>query len=54
VVFGDNLNDLPMFAEADTSVAVQNAKPEVKEAADCITDDVVAFIEEYTKNGDIE
>lgn len=54
VVFGDNLNDLPMFAEADTSVAVQNAKPEVKKAADCITDDVVAFIEEYTKNGDIE
>ena len=32
-VFGDNLNDLPMFAVADTSVAVANAMTEVTEKA---------------------
>lgn len=34
VAFGDNINDLPMMAEADLSVAVENALPEVKSAAD--------------------
>ncbi len=34
VVFGDNANDLPMFAEADECYAVANAVPAVKEAAD--------------------
>ena len=34
--FGDNLNDLPMFAACDTSVAVDNANPEVRAAADHI------------------
>ncbi|MCM1292224.1 MAG: Cof-type HAD-IIB family hydrolase [Bacteroides sp.] len=33
VVFGDNLNDLPMMAVADTAVAVANALPEVRQAA---------------------
>lgn len=33
VVFGDNLNDLPMFEVADTSIAVANALPEVRGAA---------------------
>ena len=32
-VYGDNLNDLPMFAVADEAVAVENACPQVKEAA---------------------
>ncbi len=36
VGFGDNLNDLPMFAACDVRVAVKNAKQEVKEAADHI------------------
>ncbi|MDR1117275.1 MAG: HAD family hydrolase [Oscillospiraceae bacterium] len=36
VGFGDNLNDLPMFAACDVRVAVENAKPEVKAAADHI------------------
>lgn len=36
VVFGDNLNDLPMMAMADVAVAVENAVPQVKEAADVI------------------
>lgn len=36
VVFGDNLNDLPMFAEADLAVAVANALPAVREAADIV------------------
>ncbi len=36
VVFGDNLNDLPMFEIADLAVAVSNAIPEVKAKADLI------------------
>ena len=51
VVFGDNLNDLPMLAIADVAVAVGNALPEVKEAADIViepnyTDAVARFIEQ--------
>ncbi len=34
--FGDNLNDLPMFAQADLKIAVGNAREEVKEEADII------------------
>jgi Cof subfamily protein (haloacid dehalogenase superfamily) len=33
VCFGDNHNDLPMFAIADTALAVANAVPEVRAAA---------------------
>ena len=36
VVFGDNLNDLSMMAVADEAVAVANAFPEVKAAADVV------------------
>ena len=39
VVFGDNLNDLSMFAIADTSVAVSNAVSEVLEKADVVIGD---------------
>ncbi len=46
VVFGDNLNDIPMMQVADVAVAVDNALPEVKAAADVVigpnTDDSVA------------
>lgn len=35
--FGDNLNDLSMFAESDIKIAVGNAVPELKEKADFIT-----------------
>ncbi|MDE5744508.1 MAG: HAD family hydrolase, partial [Paramuribaculum sp.] len=45
-VFGDNLNDLPMMAIADVSVATANAVEQVKEAADIVigsnNDDSVA------------
>ena len=34
VVFGDNMNDLSMMRAADWAVAVSNALPQVKEAAD--------------------
>lgn len=34
VAFGDNLNDLPMFEQADLRIAVGNARDEVKAAAD--------------------
>ena len=36
VGFGDNLNDLPMFEACDLKIAVENAKQEVKAAADHI------------------
>lgn len=36
VAFGDNFNDLPMFGVADVAVAVSNAIPEVREAADVV------------------
>ena len=46
IVYGDNLNDLPMMAVADESVAVGNALPEVKSAATRViganTEDAVA------------
>lgn len=49
VVFGDNLNDLPMFEVADIAVAVGNAFPRVKAAADFVIgpnydDSVARFI----------
>lgn len=52
VCFGDNINDLPMMRVADVAVAVGNALPEVKEAADivvgCNTEDAVArFIADH-------
>jgi Cof subfamily protein (haloacid dehalogenase superfamily) len=53
VVFGDNLNDIPMMKVADLAVAVENAVPETKAVADLVigpnTDDSVArFILENT------
>ncbi len=52
VCFGDNINDLPMMREADLAVAVENALPEVKEAADIVigpntTDSVAKFIADH-------
>lgn len=49
VVFGDNLNDLPMMEVADTAVAVGNALDEVRAAADIVigpnsADSVARFI----------
>lgn len=41
VCFGDNRNDLPMFAVADHAVAVGNAASEVRRAADEIIGDNV-------------
>lgn len=48
-VFGDNLNDLPMFDLSDRAIAVENAQPELKTRADLVigpneTDSVVRFI----------
>ena len=36
VVFGDSINDLPMFEIADEAVSVLNARPEILSAADHI------------------
>jgi Cof subfamily protein (haloacid dehalogenase superfamily) len=54
-VFGDYTNDLPMFREAGTSVAMGNACDEAKAAADFVTasnndDGVAEFIEKYILN----
>jgi hypothetical protein len=39
IAIGDDINDLPMFAECGFKVAMGNALPKVKEIADHITDD---------------
>lgn len=49
VAFGDNINDLPLLAMADVAVAVANAVPQVREAADVVigpntSDSVPRFI----------
>lgn len=36
IAFGDNFNDIPLFEAADVKIAVENAKPELKAAADII------------------
>ncbi|MDE6438183.1 MAG: HAD family hydrolase [Muribaculaceae bacterium] len=51
VVFGDNLNDLPMMRVADLAVAMSNALPEVRQQADIVigsndSDAVARFIME--------
>ena len=56
MVFGDNRNDLEMMHQAGWSVAVANARPEVKEAARIITASndefgVLKVLEELIRNG---
>ena len=41
MVFGDNLNDLEMMEQAKYSVAIGNARPEVKEKASYVADTYV-------------
>lgn len=56
VVFGDGVNDIPMFRAADECYAVENAASELKEIADGIIggnnyDSVAEFIEkDFLKN----
>ena len=50
VVFGDSINDLPMFKIADESYAVSNAIDELKDAATAVIgsndeDSVALFLE---------
>ena len=40
MAFGDAFNDIPMFKETGISVAMGNAKPEVKQIGDHVTDDI--------------
>jgi len=52
VVFGDSINDLPMFEIADEACAVENAVPEAKAAATKIIgrnddDSVAEFLEKW-------
>jgi len=54
-VFGDNFNDMGMFDLANTSVAVANAQPEVKDMATYVStltneeDGVASYLEELAK-----
>ncbi len=56
IVFGDNLNDIPMMGVADVAVAVDNALPQVKNVSNIVigsndTDSVAEFIsKEFAKN----
>lgn len=59
VAFGDNINDLPMLRDASLAVAVENAVPEVKAAADITigpntADSVARFILEDTLSANIQ
>ena len=52
IVFGDNVNDIPMLKVADISIAVNNALPMVKQAADIVIGNhgdgaVIDFIEQH-------
>lgn len=52
IVFGDNINDIPMLKVADISIAMENALPVVKAAADLVIgnhwdDAVIHFIEQH-------
>ncbi len=52
VVFGDNINDIPMLKVADISIAMNNALPVVKQTADIVIgnhwdDAVLDFIEQH-------
>lgn len=52
LAFGDNENDLEMFAEAGTAVAMENAKQEIRDAADFVAGDhdadgVAVFLERF-------
>lgn len=52
LVFGDYFNDAPMFRHAGVAVAVKNAEPALKQAADFVTsscdeDGVARFLEEH-------
>ena len=54
VAFGDDVNDVEMVAEAGLGVAMANAVPEVKAAADRITvsneeDGVAVVLEEFLR-----
>lgn len=57
MAFGDSENDLTMLKAAGTGVAMGNALPEVKAAADIVTlsndeDGVAALIEKYVPGGE--
>jgi hydroxymethylpyrimidine pyrophosphatase-like HAD family hydrolase len=54
VCFGDNHNDLPMFAVADTALAVANAVPELRAAASSVigantADGVARWISDHAR-----
>lgn len=49
--FGDNYNDIEMFEESGISVAVENARPGIRELCDCTTPSVNDFIVKLLKEG---
>lgn len=49
--FGDNYNDIEMFHTSGVSVAVENARPGIKELCDYTTPSVMEFIDNMLKTG---
>ncbi len=45
LTFGDNYNDIEMFKASGVSVAVENARPGIRELCDYTTPSVMAFID---------
>ncbi len=58
IAFGDNTNDIPMFAEVRYSVCVDNGTPDAKAAASYITESMenngfAKWLEGHLRNGEI-
>lgn len=49
--FGDNYNDVEMFKASGVSVAVENARPGIRELCDYTAPSVMGFIENMLKTG---
>ena len=49
--FGDNYNDVEMFKASGVSVAVESARPAIRELCDYTTPSVMEFIENMLKTG---
>lgn len=53
IAFGDSMNDVPMFEKSGYKIAMKNAKQELKNMADCITEfsnnenGVIEFLKKY-------
>ena len=49
IAFGDNMNDFEMLQAAGTGIAMSTAPGKLKEVADCVIDDIEAFLTDRLK-----